>query len=56
MNQGDGMFKIRTTNQPDKEIEVDEAELLDLYRQGFVKEMTDAPKSIKDGDKEGESR
>lgn len=30
--------KIRTTMQPDKEIEVDEREYLDLQRQGLIHE------------------
>lgn len=34
--------KIRTTMQPDEEIEVDDRELLDLQRQGLVHEGTKA--------------
>jgi hypothetical protein len=30
--------KVRTTMQPDKEIEVDDAEYLDLQRQGLLAE------------------
>lgn len=40
------MRSIRTTIRPDETIEVDEAEFLDLQRQGLVKEeiKADTPK------------
>lgn len=38
------MPDIRTTMQPDTVITVDEAEYLDLDRQGLVREVVTAPK------------
>lgn len=46
MNGGDGMRKIVTTNQPDRTIEVEESEFLDLQRQGLVKEDKTAKKDL----------
>ncbi|NUU26112.1 MAG: hypothetical protein HOV68_32120 [Streptomycetaceae bacterium] len=41
--------KVRTTNQPDREIEVDDRELLDLQRQGLVVESGKAAKKSSGG-------
>lgn len=41
------MPDIRTTMQPDRVIKVDEAELLDLDRQGLVLEVVTSPVAIK---------
>lgn len=45
--------KVRTTNQPDKEIEVDDQEYLDLERQGLLVDTKSGKKSSGSGSGSG---
>lgn len=48
-----GKHKIRTTINPGEVLEVDDAEYLDLTRQGLVKSEVDAKAEKADEKKEG---
>lgn len=48
-----GKHKIRTTINPREVLEVDDAEFLDLTRQGLIKSEEDDKKAVKADDKKG---
>lgn len=49
-----GKHKITSTFEPKVELDVDDAELLDLERQGLVKSYVSGPNAEKSTDKKGE--
>lgn len=49
-----GKHKVRTTINPGDVLTVDDAELLDLQRQGLVRELVDEKAEKKTDEKKGE--